>query len=475
MPRKTIADQLLASMCWVWRRWRWFVGLGAVLLLVAGPTFPGRANNDTIAMVREMDAGSYSDWWSPILMMIWRPFYEIGFGIGFIQLGTIITMFVALGALVRPLFFRQWSAIAASVALCLFPTTYSMLLNVIRDTWFTAAVVASLAVIFRTRSPSPIHGSLLLVGFLAIVAARQNGVIVVIVLAFAAAAHWRILRIDRSAAARLTLWAGLSVAVGATYLAGAQLVARAADVMPTGPETATFYVDLDDMSTRVGEVLVPDAFVRQQLTLEDLAEQRNYTADNIKDRVLLRLPAEDRPAAADAWREAIVEHPKVYLQSRWQMFTRQIGWSGPPLESHYPTDVSAHVFPPQSPRLSAVATNYLEMFDGGDWQRGGFLHRPWIYIIIAAAAALRFARRWPLLYTIPSVQLSVFAGLFFLSPVSKTRLVYPTFILGIVAGTYLLFGGRALLVEELRSVRPGPSPRQTEEQPANAQINDQRS
>lgn len=443
---------------WVWARWRWLVGLAAALLLIAGPTFPGRANHDTDAMVRNMDAGAYTDWWSPILMMAWRPFYEVGIDIGAVQIGQISVLFVAIGVLVRPLCSRQWSAIALTLALCLFPPTYGMLTNVIRDTWFTVAVVACVAVIFRTRRPAAIHGTLLALTLFTIVAARQNGLTTVIVLAFAAAAHWRLLESPRSVVARTAKWAAVAIAVAIALFGTTQLVSRLASVTPTGPETATFYVDLDDMSTRVGELLVPSVYVRGTLTLDELAEARNYSADNVKDRVLLRLEPEDRAAASSAWREAVLEHPYVYLQSRWQMFTRQLGWSGAPLEAHYPTEGTSDLYRPWSSRLSELSTSYLEMFDGGDWQRGGLLHRPWIYVAVAVVAAIRFARRWPLLYAIPAVQISVFAGLFFLSPISKARLVYPCFVLGSVAGAYLVLGGRALLVEQLRRQEPDGSP-----------------
>ena len=135
------------------------------------------------------------------------------------------------------------------------------------------------------------------------------------------------------------------------------------------------------------------------------------------------------------------------------MFTRQIGWSGSPLEAHFPTNVSSDAYPLWSVRLSELSSSYLEMFDGGDRHFGGFVHRPWIYVTVAAIAGLRFGRRWPLLYAIAPVQLSVLAGLFFLSPISKTRLAYATYVLGIVAGTYLLSAGRPPLVEELSADR----------------------
>jgi hypothetical protein len=448
------SETRFAELNWLLIRWRWVIGLVIVLLVVAGPTFPGRANHDTDAMVQNMDTGSYTDWWSPILMMAWRPLYEIGVDIGWIQIGQIVAVFVGVAALIRPLFVRQWHAVAATIVICLFPTTYGMLINVIRDTWFTAAVVGTLGVIYRTRTPSPVHGALLLLGLLAIVAARQNGVVVVIVLSFAAAANWGLLRVERSRMWRVVTWSGLAIAAGVLFYGGTQLITRITDVTVTGPETATFYVDLDEMSTRVGHVLVPDVYIVDSLTLDDLAQDRNYTADGLNGLVRLRLPPEDRPAAARAWREAVLEHPRVYLQARWQMFTRQVGWSGSPAEAYYPTEGTSAIYSPWSPRLSELGTSYLAMFDGGSWQLGGFLHRPWIYIVVAIAAAIRHGRRWPVLYTVPAVQVSVLAGLFFLSPISKVRLAYPIFVLGLVAATYLL-AGRGVLQERERGSGSG--------------------
>ncbi|MEM8621102.1 MAG: hypothetical protein AAGF73_15395 [Actinomycetota bacterium] len=418
----------------------------ATWALIAVPVFPGRANNDTINMVEELRAGEYTDWWSPLLMMVWKPFYEIGFGLGFILLGQIAVFFVGIAALIRPLFVRTWPAVATAVAICLFPTSYAMLINVIRDTWMTVAVVGCLAVIYRSRRPAPIHGALLLLGCFGIVAARQNGVFVIVVIAAAAIMHWGLLpnAVHRSIVRRGLFAAAVGVVVGAGFFVTAQLLVRVTDVTPTGPETSTYYVDLDEMSTRVGEMLVPEVMIRDTLTLDDLAVNRNYNSDAIGPLVFRRLPPEDRPVATDAWRDAITTYPRVYLQARWQMFTRQLGWSGAPLEPYFPTEVSAEAFPPRSLRLSELSTSYLSMFDAGFWQQSGIVHRPWIYVAISVAAAWRFGRRWPLLYTIPGIQVAVFAGLFFLTPISKVRLVYPVYAVGLVSFAFLVLGAETL-------------------------------
>lgn len=441
---------------WLRARWPWLVGLAVVQLLIVVPTFPGRANHDTDQMVQDMDVGVYWDWWSPLLMMAWRPLYELGFGIGYTQMGTVAVAFAAVGSLIRPLFSRQWSAVLGAAVICLFPTVYTMLISVIRDSWFTVAVVATLAVIFRTRRPAPIHGALLLLGLASIVAARQNGALVVVVLTFAACANWGLLRVQSSAVRRIATWSAVSLAVGIAALVGVRVLYAVTDVVPTGPETATFYVDLDEMSTRVGRILVPDEFLVEPVTLTDLAAARNYTIESpLRERLVLRLPPADRPVVEQAWREAVREYPYVYLQARWQMFTRQIGWSGAPGESHYPTDGTSRIFHPRSPQLSELATGYLEMFDGGNWYQGGFLHRAWIYLAVAGLAAVRFGRRWPVLFAIPATQIAVLASLFFLSPIAKSRLVFAVYLLGLVAGAYALLGGRALLAERIRN-DPGP-------------------
>lgn len=433
-----------AVAAWVTGRWRWFVGLGAMWLLIAVPSFPGRANFDTISMVENMDAGAYTDWWSPLLMIAWKPFYELGFGLGFILLGQIAAMFVAVGALVRPLFRTQWAAVLAAAAVCLFPTSYAMLINVIRDTWFTVAILGCLAVVYRTRQPRPIHGALLALGLLTVMAARQNGVPVVMVLAGAAALHWGFVARYRTTVRRAAAAVVVGVIVGVAVFGLAQAMVRVADVEATGPEAVLYYVDVDEMSTRVGEFLVPDVFLRQPVTLDQLAEERNYRLEHVEQWMDLRLPPEDRPAAREAWIDAVTEHPVVYLQSRWQLFTRQAGWSGAPLEAHFPTDVSNAEFPLRWPGLAERASGYLEMFDGGEWYQGGFVHRGWPYVVVAGIAAWRLGRRAPLLFTIPAIQGAVFAGLFFLAPISKARLIYPVYALGLVALVYLFAAGNQM-------------------------------
>ncbi len=425
---------------WGAGRWRWLVGLAALWLLIAAPSFPGRANLDTILMVENMDAAAYTDWWSPLLMIAWKPFYELGFGLGFILLGQIAAMFVAVGALVRPLFRTQWGAVIAAAAVCLFPTSYAMLVNVIRDTWFTVAIVGCLAVIYRTRDPRPMHGALLALGLVTVMAARQNGVPVVMVLAGATALHWGFVTRFRQPLRRAAAVLGIGVIVGTLVFGLAQAMVRVADVEATGPETVLYYVDLDEMSTRVGEFLVPDEFIRIPVTLDQLAEERNYRLEHIEQWMVLRLPAEDRPATREAWIDAVTEYPVVYLQGRWQLFTRQAGWSGSPLEAHFPTDVSNAEFPLRWPGLAERASGYLEMFDGGEWFEGGFVHRGWLYVAVAGIAAWRAGRRYPLLFTIPLAQGAVFAGLFFLAPISKARLIYPVYALGLIALVYLIVG-----------------------------------
>jgi hypothetical protein len=88
----------------------------------------------------------------------------------------------------------------------------------------------------------------------------------VIVLTFVVTAHWNLARVERSAMARVAVWVAGGMAVGVIDLGATKLIMRAADVRATGPETAMFYVDLDEMSTRVGKVLVPEVYMREPLT-----------------------------------------------------------------------------------------------------------------------------------------------------------------------------------------------------------------
>ena len=88
------------------------------------------------------------------------------------------------------------------------------------------------------------------------------------VLTLVVAAHWNLARVERSAMVRVAVWVAGGLAVGVICLGATQLITRATNVKATGPEAATFYVDLDALNTPVGEMLVPDVYMREPLALD---------------------------------------------------------------------------------------------------------------------------------------------------------------------------------------------------------------
>ena len=77
------------------------------------------------------------------------------------------------------------------------------------------------------------------------------------------------------------------------------------------PETAVFVGDLDEMSTRVGENLMPSAVADPPLTMDEFRSSSIYALDTLwfyGQRASLRQPPEVHAQIRDAWVDAVKEH-----------------------------------------------------------------------------------------------------------------------------------------------------------------------
>jgi hypothetical protein len=191
------------------------------------------------------------------------------------------------------------------------------------------------------------------------------------------------------------------VAVG-IMLGGLAVWKKAAGVEAAHPENAVYVGDLDEMSTRVGVNLMPADVANPPLTLDDFRRSSIYALDTLwfyGRRASLRQPPAVSAEIAAAWRHAVRTYPVVYLHGRWKLFTRQIGWSGPPAIAWFPADIGAAITPhPRFPSAAADASRYLTWFTAGSWQTGGWVHRLWwwwllSWVAVLWAAALRRRRQ----------------------------------------------------------------------------------
>jgi hypothetical protein len=252
----------------------------------------------------------------------------------------------------------------------------------------------------------------------------------------------------RGRAARVLVASAAGVVLTLAVFGASQLVVHAIGVRVTGPETVTYIVDLDEMSTRVGEVLLPQSVSNVPLTLDYLKRSDIYTMDRVfylDHAIKLRQPAGPRADAAAAWRTAVREHPLVYLQARWKLFTRQIGWSGPSSLAFLPNHgTSTVVRDPRFETPSDAVSWYLNRFtDGGRWWVPGWAHRAWIWLAIglAVAAARRAWQHW---YLVAMAGAHTF-GLFFVATTLQYRFLEPAIVLCVLSLTMSLPYGVATI------------------------------
>jgi hypothetical protein len=229
----------------------------------------------------------------------------------------------------------------------------------------------------------------------------------------------------------------MTVVVFGTY----QVVVKLIGTRVAGPESVTYVVDLDEMSSRVGEVLIPPSAVRVPLTLDYLDRTSVYSMDTLfyVDRMVkLRMPAGPRADVTAAWRQAVRDHPMAYVHARWKLFTRQIGWSGPTVVAFLPaTGTSAVVRGPALRPASDAVSWYLSRFtDGGKWWAPGWGHRPWIWcaLAVAVAAARRAWQHWYLF----AMAMCHAAGLFVVATTLQYRFIEPAVVLCVLSVTMSL-------------------------------------
>jgi hypothetical protein len=419
------------------------VGLVAVLGVVVLPSWPGRINNDTIAMIDEIDRGRITDWHAPLLQVIWQPFFAIGVGVGAVFVGQVVVFYGALVVIVERVVGRRALAVAASVAICLFPTTYALLITATRDVWFICFWLCALAVLCRDRLSPRIRYALVTLFLLLCYAARQNGLAIAPVLFFAALGSEP--RLTGSLLRRSARVVVATVMTGCLVLVMSVLLA-VSGVRSTSAASVTPIFDLARLSVRSGTMKVPPEANSDGLTVADVAslstpyvEDRLYTGGRGID---IQLNEAQRSAVMVAWQNEILSDPAEYLRMRWQLFTRQIGWSGNTRLAYVPDYIdNPFGITPAFPHLSSRATAYVQTFNAGpEWPDSGVMYRAWpVLALMAIASALAAARRrGSAIVVVAGVSSAFYAiSIFFLAPELHSRMIAPSTIIGLICVTGL--------------------------------------
>ena len=411
------------------------------MAIIVVPVWPGRLNFDTDRQIADARNGDINDVFSPLLTLLWRPFLRAGIGPSLVLVVQVVVIVLAVAAIARSFGHSRRMAALLTAGFCLSPWVLAVEIAVTRDGWFLAFVLASVAVAVHPTMPTRPRVVLLLVGAFLIQTARQNGLFLIVPLL--AWPSWQLLRRVgwRRPSVRVLAAAVMGLTCTVAVFAVHQVVVNVIGTRVAGPESVTYVVDLDEMSSRVGEVLLPASATRVPLTLDYLDQTSVYSMDTLfyADRMVkLRMPAGPRSDVAEAWRQAIREHPLEYFHARWKLFTRQIGWSGPSVVAFLPASGTSSVV--RGPALagpSDVVSWYLNLFtDSGRWWAPGWVHRPWIWLALAAAVAAA-RRAWQHWYLFAMAMCHTI-GLFVVATTLQYRFIEPALVLCVLSVTMSL-------------------------------------
>lgn len=229
------------------------------------------------------------------------------------------------------------------------------------------------------------------------------------------------------------------------YLANAAIGTRDVD-----PEQTLFVHDLAHMSVRDDENLVPRE-VLQDRSMRTLNERYDpdffmYALGYVSDApVSFPLsPTADR-SLRRAWREAILDRPFAYLDTRVDVWLRQLTIGRPAVWAYHPIiDPNPYGYRIRFPQMNVAAKDYIEGFtdDANNGRR--LFHTVWLYILLGVGAGLVLLRRGRSLslFAVAALGLATLThqvGLFFGAMVTAYRWENPVVVMAALA-VAVLFG-----------------------------------
>ena len=421
--------------------------LAILVAVIALAFWPGRMNADTLVEISEIRSGTYSNQYAPILEAIWHPFYQAGFGPGWVltaQLGLFVW-----GAFVL---LRRWfSSLAAAcvvAVISLAPQAFGELGLVGRDTWFLSLLVVCFACVSRALTAEGHQrrawaGGALLAAWLTL-ASRQNAAASVFLPLAVLAGPWVARRVSARRHRRLTIVLGttfLSV-VATIAMMGTQLVVnRALSVQNTHSSAQLFLYDLASLSRRSGHDYIP-ATVFPSRSVKTIDATSNVVSANAMlfgPNAPVAYPFTARIASdlEHAWLHRIVADPLAYLGERLETFGWFSGLSQDSIWIYHPTiDPNSFGYHTTFGWANRIANDYERSFTDAA-NNGGALFAAWLYLLACCVigVSLLRTRSWPraLVLTLAVSPLTYQVGLFFGLMGSNYRYEFPCIVLSELA------------------------------------------
>lgn len=451
------------------------LGLVIAASVLAFVAWPGRMSNDTLTQIANVSEGHYSDWHAGLLIVLWRPFWLLGVGPGWVTWVGIVAFLCGLYGVLRAGLPRVL-AFAATLAIAALPQVLGYVVYLGRDLWYTAFFLCCSAAALRigrsrARAARALWVAAVVVFAWLMMAARQNAVPVAAVIVLGVVAtHRPWPGLHRADGGWLYRWAcriGLAATVLALLVGSQVVLKRVFSVQAQHPEQATYIYDLAALSVRERQVLLrPGVFPAQDLAVLDAT----YMPFNVNTLLFgpeapVRFPvpeAEFDGLRAD-WFRAVRAHPVGYLRARMSMYlahaslTHRTEWVYHPVVDPNPWGYEvAH------PRANHALQRYLRHFALNDQLEGGVVHTVWPYLAVTIfglgyLSARRRSRRlfgWlcaaSLVY-----QATIFVGAMGIG----YRFAYPSVVLALVVATVACRDGAVLAARRLARRQADPAVR----------------
>jgi hypothetical protein len=441
------------------------VAAGLILLALVGfislSFWPGHMSADTLTQIGEVMSGDFTNWHTPILEALWKPFFDFGMGPGYVLFGQLVVFtggcFLVLRTTLRPL-----AAAAVTALISLSPPVLGALGYLGRDTWFIALLVLSTGAVARASQATGRRRiawiALAMVAAWLTLASRQNAaaavVMPLIALVVVLGSMWRARRDDwprRLSTRRRRAVGAVMAAVGLTLvlIATQYAVNAALGTTDSDPEQTLFVHDLAHMSVREDRNLLPREVLRDR-SMRTLDRRYNpdsftYTLGYVPGAPL-RFPLSPSADSAlrKAWREAILDHPLTYLDTRWDLWLRQLTIGRKAIWAyHGGIDPNEYGYAIRFPAYNEGVKDYLDGFadPANDGRR--LFYSVWLYILLAVAAGLALLRwgRSPALLAVAMLGLAALiyqAGIFLGAMVTAFRFEAPVVVMAALSVAVLI-------------------------------------
>jgi hypothetical protein len=381
--------------------------LVVAFLLPALAFWPGILTPDSNQTVYQAAAKFASDWWTAFGSIALRQWMTLELGLGGVYGIALAVTVAGLYLCVRPVL-RRVPAAATTILLVGFPPMLAQLSGLSRDAYFLGFGLLAFGAMAALPRLAPDRRRQVVIAAIAAAVVcflcRQNGIVVVFVVAAWASLRHRPLR-------PATLARGFGIGALAAILAfgGSLAMYRAFDVRTVHAERFIYVYDMASISTMVDEDQFPEALQRRhrpgwvapEVGQRELEERWNYQnaitlyPNNAAGTIAFadeKIAKQEADVLQEAWLDAITAHPLEYLWGRVKLTGSQLGLMDRPTDAFIGLlDPNNFGHPMVFSRGYDEAAQVLPKFVGPDpWVP---LDLPWTHLLVAIACTAVLWRR----------------------------------------------------------------------------------